>query len=115
MTPGLDQVMTVYTRTGGTGPYNLQVATGVACRLAHVSQQDATTGADRAELAGRRRLLWDPAYLPPSENVQITVSGVYGPDGVTPARWNLQAGTHATLRGPGGDTLFRRADAVRAA
>jgi len=111
--PGFDQVATVYGRAGGTGAYSVVLQSNLACRLAHLNRQPASTGQERRELAGIRLLMWDPAYVMP-EHAQIAVDGVTTDDGVTQARWNISAGTLATLRGPDGSAMYRRADVVRA-
>lgn len=111
--PGFDQRATVYGRDGSTGRYTTVLTSNLACRLAHLNRQPAATGNQRAELAGIRVFLSDPAYTIP-ENAQIEVVGVTGPDGVTPARWNVRAGTLATMRGPSGAASFRQCDVTRA-
>lgn len=110
---GLDQKATIYGRAGSSGPYTTVLRANLACRLAHLNRQPAATGQQRTELAGIRVFLWDPEYALP-EYSQIEVAGVTGPDGVTPARWNVRAGTIATLRGPSGQASYRQADVVRA-
>lgn len=109
--PGIDQTATVYTRGAG-GTYSTVATTGLQCRLAHISAHPAVSGAQRRELGAMRLLMWDPDYVMP-ETAQIAVDGVTGPDGVTVARWNIQAGTLAAMRGPAGTVLYRRADCVR--
>lgn len=110
--PGLDQLATVYTRTAGGG-YTTVALTGVQCRLAHLVRQSPVTGDQRRELAGLRLLMWDPDVTIP-ETAQIEVPGEYGPDGVTPARWNVVGGTLAVMRGPAGTPLYRRCDVKQA-
>lgn len=112
--PGLDQLCTVYTRDGTTGRYTTALLTDVQCRLTQGSMNDTVVaGPDRRELAGIRILLWDPAIVIP-ENVQIAVDDIFGPDGVTLARWNVEAGSLSISRGPRGVAIFRRATVVRA-
>jgi hypothetical protein len=113
MIPGMDQSATVYGRDDTTGRYTTVLRSGLVCRLAHVNRQSAATGPSRTELAGIRVLLWDPAYSLP-ETAQVEVAGVTGPDGTTAARWNVRAGTLATMRGPSGQAVYRQADVVRA-
>jgi hypothetical protein len=112
--PGFDQRATVYGRDGTTGRYTTVFRSGLACRLAHINRQPGATGAQRAELAGIRTFLWDPAYTLP-ENAQVEVAGVTGPDGTTPARWNVRSGTLATLRGPSGQACYKQCDVTRVA
>lgn len=111
--PGFDMRATVYGRNASTGRYTTVLQSNLVCRLAHVNRQSAATGPARTELAGIRVFLWDPAYSLP-ETAQIEVAGVTGPDGVALARWNVRAGTLATMRGPSGQAVFRQADVVRA-
>jgi hypothetical protein len=111
--PGFDQRATIYGRNTGTGRYTDLLKADLACRLAHVNRQAGATGAQRAELAGLRTFLWDSAYSLP-ENAQIEVDGVTGPDGATPARWNVRSGTLATLRGPSGQASYKQCDVTRA-
>lgn len=111
--PGFDQSASVYGRNTGTGRYTDILKSGLSCRLAHVNRQPAATGAQRTDLASIRVFLWDPAYSLP-ETAQIEVTGVTGPDGSTLARWNVRAGTVATMRGPSGQACYRQADVVRA-
>lgn len=105
--------MAVYGRNASTGRFTTLLQSSVACRLAHVNRQPAATGQQRTELAGIRVLLWDPTYSLP-ETAQVEVTGVTGPDGSTAARWNVRAGTLATMRGPNGQAAYRQADVVRA-
>jgi hypothetical protein len=112
MVPGFDQTASFYGRTGNGG-FTTLLRAGVACRLAHVSRQPAATSANRAELAAMRNLMWDPAYAPSSETFRVVVDGVTGPDGSTPAQWQPVAGTLATMRGPDGSPIYRKADVRR--
>lgn len=112
--PGFDQLATFKGRTGGTGPYNQTVQANVACRLAHINRQPAATASERRELAAIRVLMWDPAFSPTTEALRVTVAGVTGPDGVTLAEWQVNAGTLATMRGPDGQPIYKRADVTRA-
>ena len=100
---GLDMVGDVYTETPATGAYTTVERSGLRCRLAHVNQQPAATGADRAELAAIRNLLWEPGYEMP-ETAQVDVAGV---------RWNVVPGTFGAYRGPTGAVVYRRCDLVR--
>ena len=110
--PGFDQLATFYGRSAG-GTYATVLRSGVACRLAHVNRQPAATGQARRELAGIRVLMWDPAYVPTTEALRVRVDGVTGPDGAVTADWQVVAGTLATLRGPDGQAMYKRADLTR--
>lgn len=91
---------TVYTRTANTGPYNVAARTGLACRLDTVNVQPAATGAQRADLAALRTLMWDVDYALPDQGVQIEVTA---PAYYAGQRWNVQAGTRRPAIPPGWD------------
>ena len=74
------------------------------CRRAHVNAQPATSGAERADLAAIRDLIWEPDYLMP-EHCRIVMDGV---------AWNPVSGTFRALRGPSGAVTYRQCDIVRA-
>ena len=110
--PGFDQLANFYARTGN-GPFTTLLRSGVPCRLAHVQRQPAPTSQQRAELAAMRNFMWDPSYAPASETFRVVVEGVTGPDGTTPAQWQPVPGTLATMRGPDGQAMYRKADVRR--
>lgn len=91
---------TVYSRTNNTGPYNLPVKTGLACRLDTVNMQPAATSANRADLAALRTFSWDVAYDMPATGVQIEVTS---PAHYAGQRWNPQSGTQKPAIPPGFD------------
>lgn len=95
---------TVYTPDPTTGAFTTVANSALRGRLAVVT---ITTGmgGERAELASARRWLWQPGYTLP-ETAQLDVGGV---------RWNVQAGSVAAERGPGGQVIIQRADVVKAA
>lgn len=94
----------VYTPNPSTGVFDVVDQAALRGRLAVVT---ITTGmgGERAELASARRWLWPPGYTLP-ETAQLAIDGV---------RWNVQAGSVAAERGPGGQVIIQRADVVRAA
>lgn len=104
---GLDQTATVYTPNGTTGAFDVTAKTGLACRLAHLGGAGQSPADERADPAGRRRLLWDPAYTMP-EPAQVIVAGDSGGD-----RWSVQPETVEAIRGPLGTVVYRRAAVVR--
>jgi hypothetical protein len=72
----LTQRATVYGRTGGTGPYNLVLKSGLACRLEEVERgrRPAATSAQRRELANLGTLRFDAGYTMPETGIQIEVT-----------------------------------------
>lgn len=115
--PGfLDQTMTVYTRNPSGGAYDVQVATGIACRLQHVARQPAASGGERRDLAANRTIHFDDAFIM-GEDSQIEIAGPRVEEnraGTAPARWNVQRGTLAIAQLPDGSPSHRRAEVVRA-
>lgn len=109
---GCDQKMSVYMTDASGGYDDPPVATGVACRLAVVSRRNATTLTDRRALSAIRLLIWDPGVVV-DPHAQIEVEGVMTDDGTAPARWNVQEGTLALLRGPDGSPHHRHADVAQ--
>lgn len=91
----------VFTEHATTGRYTVSAKTGLACRLAKISTENAGTA--RVELLGARRLIWQEYEMP--ANVQVAVAG---------ARWNIVEGTIATYRNKRGTEIYRAADVVRA-
>lgn len=104
---GFDQTATVYTPNGTTGAFDVTAKTGLACRLAHLSQAAQSPAEERAEPAGRRRLLWDRTYTMPAL-AQVVVAGDSGGD-----RWSVEAETVEAMRGANGQVVYRRAAVVR--
>jgi hypothetical protein len=104
---GLAQQMTVYTPNETTGAYDQTDGEARPCRLALVGGISGAAEAanpERADLSGRRRLLWGPGYTMPEE-AQVAVDG---------ARWNVQAGTLVVARGIGGAVAYQRCEVTRA-
>jgi hypothetical protein len=97
---------TVYTRTANTGPYNLVVKSGLACRLEGVQRQPAATSADRRELANIGTLRYDATYEM-SGSVQIAVDAFPG------VRWAPIAATMWPDDVPGIGVISRSCDVVR--
>jgi hypothetical protein len=103
---------TIYSRTNNTGPYNLAVKTGLACRLDTVNMQPAATSANRADLAAIRTFAWDAEYTLPATGVQIEVTS---PAHYAGQRWNVQAGTQKPAIPPGFDgPIYIEVDVRRA-
>lgn len=98
----LTQSATVYTR-GGSGKYDQVLISGLACHLAHVSPQNATGGADRAELLSVRRLEWTPSYVLP-EDCMVQIAG---------DNWRPSRGTFASLLDDSGAAYERSCDVTR--
>ena len=95
---------TIYTRAALRGRFTVVARSGLRCRLAHVNQRPAATGAERAELAAMRNLIFEPGFHMP-EQCQIDINGV---------KWNPRAGTFGAFSGPTGAILYRKVDVVRA-
>lgn len=106
----LTHTATVYTRTANTGPYNLVVRTGLACRLEEIEggRQAGSTGAERRELANLGTFRWDAEYDLPSGAIQIAVDAYPG------QRWNVIQGTAWPDDVPGIGVIGRTVDVVRA-
>jgi hypothetical protein len=85
----LTQRATVYSRTANTGPFNLVVKSGLACRLEEVERgrRPAATSAQRRELANLGTLRFDATYTMPESGVQIAVDAYPG------KRWNPTGAT----------------------
>lgn len=99
---GMDDMADVYTEDATTGAFTTLDRADLSCRLVPI--RGGQTAPDRAELAAWRKLLWDEDYDLP-EHAQLAVAG---------ERWNVQAGTVAKEKGPGGIVAYRRALIVRA-
>lgn len=99
---------TVYSRTGGTGPFNLSVKTDLACLLQPVNREPAATSSQRRELASMGKFRYDAPYDLPS-NVQIEVDAFPG------IRWNPIAATGWPDYAPGTGVVGRTVDVTRAA
>lgn len=100
---GLNQTAIVYTPNPTTGAYDVVAQAGLKCRLVHASIS-TDMGPARSEQTGARRLLWGPAYVMP-ETAQILVGA---------ERWNVVAGTLATIRGLNGAVFYRRCEVTKA-
>lgn len=98
---GLWQRATVYT-VDTDGAYTAVARTGLRCRLVLVTIATVQTGEERAELAGRRLLLWEPGVTLPAR-AEIEIDGV---------RWAVLAGTEAAVAGPTGGRVYWRAAVV---
>lgn len=99
---------TVWSRTANTGPFNLAVKTGLACRLDPVNREPAATNTERRELANTGTLRWDATYELPETGVQIEVDAFPG------KRWNPIAATAWPDNLPGIGIIGRSCDVVRA-
>ncbi len=97
---------TVYTRTANTGPYNLVVKSGLACRLEQVQRQPSATSTERRDLANIGTFRWDASYEL-SGPVQIEVDAFPG------VRWVPLAGTMWPDDVPGMGVVSRSCDVVR--
>lgn len=103
---------TVYSRTAGTGPYNLAVKTGLACRLDTVNMQPAATSSQRSDLAAIRTFAYDVTYDLPLTGVQIEITSPAHYAGV---RWNVRSGTQKPAILPGYDgPIYIEVDVARA-
>lgn len=91
---------TVYARTGGTGPFNNAVKTGLACRLDTVNVQPAATSSQRADLAALRSFMWSPDYDLPEQGVQVEITS---PAYYAGQRWTVVNGTRKPAIPPGFD------------
>lgn len=100
---GLDQLGDVYTEAPVSGRYTILAKTRLACRLVHMPLRHISTGADRAELAGMRNLIFDGTYEMP-EQCQVMVDGT---------RWQPKPGTFGAYRDWNSDVSYRRCDATR--
>lgn len=109
--PGFDQTATAYSRHATTRLYTVVEASNIVCRLSTVRRQAATSGAGRSELSQLRLFQWDPAVVLKA-GWRIVVTGINDQRNVGTEAWNLEAGTLATIRGPDGQPLYRRADVV---
>jgi hypothetical protein len=101
---------TVYSRTGGAGPYNLVVKSGLTCRLEEVEggRRPAATSAQRRELANLGTLRYDAAYTMPETGVQIEVDAYPG------KRWNPTGATGWPDILPSGGVASRSIEVTRA-
>lgn len=100
---GLDQIGDVYTEHAVTGRYNALAKTRLPLRLVHMPLRHISTGADRAELAGMRNLIFDGTYQMP-EQCQVEVDGT---------RWQPKPGTFGAYRDWNSNVVYRRCDATR--
>jgi hypothetical protein len=103
--------MTVYGRNPSTGQFTEVIVSDVACRLV-VRDRGAHAVGDRREPAALHALMWDAAVAV-AEDARIEVAGLKGADGTTPARWTVERGSLAVMRGPGRATLHRCCNVVR--
>jgi hypothetical protein len=101
---GLIDSATVYTPQAATGAYTVLAKSGLACRLTIIQRNAGETSDERESIAGKRLLLWDGSYAMP-DPAQVEING---------ERWNLDEGTSSELRGPRGETIYRRGVATRA-
>lgn len=99
---------TVYTRSGGTGPYNLVVKSGLACRLEAVQRQPAATSSERRDLANIGTLRYDATYDLPAGAIQVEVDAFPG------QRWNVIQATAWPDDVPGMGVVGRTVDVTRA-
>jgi hypothetical protein len=99
---------TVYTRTANTGPYNLVVKTGLACRLEAVQRQPAATSSERRDLANIGTLRYDATYDLPAGAIQVAVDAFPG------QRWNVIQATAWPDDVPGMGVVGRTVDVTRA-
>lgn len=101
---------TVYSRTNNTGPYNLVVKTGLACRLEEVEggRRPGATSAQRRELANLGTLRYDATYTIPETGVQIEVDAFPG------KRWNPVAAQSWPDDAPGVGIIGKTIEVVRA-
>ena len=102
MTLGFDQTASVYTPDATDGSFTVLAEPSLACRLAHVATAQNTPADERAEVAHRRRLLWDADYTMPNP-AEILVDG---------QRWSVQPETVEALRGPNGSVIYQRCTVV---
>jgi hypothetical protein len=94
---------TVYGRAAD-GRYTVPLRAGLASRLLHLNSDGAPSGEARAELAARRRFVWDAAYTMPAFS-QIEVEGL---------RWNpVTTGAIETMRWIDGTALYKKVDVIR--
>jgi len=101
---------TVYSRTGGSGPFDQVVKSNLACRLEEVQggRQPGATAAERRELANVGTFRWDASYALPETGVQIAVDVYPG------KRWNPVAATFWPDDVPGIGVVGRTCDVVKA-
>ncbi|HLE13524.1 MAG TPA: hypothetical protein VI776_02165 [Anaerolineales bacterium] len=101
---GLIDMAIVYTPDPTTGAYTVVDKASLPCRLAVVAVAGVDPGPGRVELVDERRLLWGPDYAMPI-TAQVEIEG---------ARWNVEAGSLAAVRGPDGSIAYRRAKVIKA-
>ena len=101
---------TVYSRTNNTGPCNLVVKSGLACRLEEVEggRRPGATSAQRRELANLGTLRYDATYSLPETGVQIEVDAYPG------KRWNPTGATSWPDIVPGIGTVGKTVEVTRA-
>jgi hypothetical protein len=100
---GLDQQADVFVAEANSGRYTVLTKSQLACRLVHMPLRHVSTGADRAELAGMRNLIFDPEFILPEE-CQVEVDGT---------RWSPRPGTFGAYRDWNSNLAYRRCDVVR--
>jgi hypothetical protein len=100
---GLDQSADVYIEDTVSGRYTALAKTRLACRLVHMPLRHVSTGADRAELAGMRNLIFDPSYVMP-EQCQVLIDDTY---------WQPRPGTFGAYRDWTSNVAYRRCDVMR--
>lgn len=99
---GFDQLATVYVPNDEDGDYTVVAKKCLVCRLAHVGVSQSPPADERAEVAHKRRLMWDPNYeMPPIAQV-----------GVEGKRWHVQPETVEAIRGPSSNVVYRRGTVV---
>jgi hypothetical protein len=99
---GLNRVATVYTPHATTGDFTVLARSALVCRLA-IKAPAADADQARAQLAGRRTLLWQDAYTMP-DNAQLLI----GSD-----RWNVEPGTVEEMTGLSDAVVYRRCQVVK--
>jgi hypothetical protein len=104
----LTMTATVYSRTGNTGPFNLVVKSGLACRLEAVNRNPQATGAQRRELANLGDFRYDATYDIPETGIQIEVDAYPG------KRWNPTGATGWPDIVPGIGTIGKSIEVTRA-
>jgi hypothetical protein len=99
---------TVYGRTANTGPFNVVLTSGLACRLDQVDRRPEATGTQRREMANLGTLRYDATYTIPETGVQIEVDAYPG------KRWNPTGATSWPDILPDGGVASRSIEVTRA-
>lgn len=92
----------IYTEDATTGTYSTLAKSGLRCRARHPDGGESLP--ERSELAATRVLIWEAGYVMP-RYAQVDING---------ERWQIHPETIASLDGPGGQTIYRRAYITRA-